>query len=84
MLIPLIILGAVAISSSVIFIKLSSVHPMLLAAYRQLLAALVLLPFFLRDLRRTPDVKQISLLARSALPGVILGLTSSPGSAGSV
>jgi drug/metabolite transporter (DMT)-like permease len=73
-MILLLLFGAACVSSSVIFIKLSGVHPVLLAAYRQLLAAVVLLPFFLRELRRSDRPELLPMFGRAALPGVLLGL----------
>jgi len=48
----LLLLSVFAGSSAVILIKASTEHPFLVASYRLLIAALVLTPFFVRDLRR--------------------------------
>jgi drug/metabolite transporter (DMT)-like permease len=44
-------LGIFSCSTAVIFIKLSDVHPFLLAGYRTILAAALLLPLFVRQFR---------------------------------
>lgn len=48
----LLVVGVYCCSTAVIMIKACEVHPVLLASYRQLLAALALSPLLLRDLRR--------------------------------
>jgi drug/metabolite transporter (DMT)-like permease len=66
--------GVVAASTSVIFIKASTVPPVLLAAYRMLLASLLLLPLFAAALKRhgNPGVK--TLLTKSVVPGIVLAI----------
>lgn len=59
---------------AVIFIKLCDVNPALLASYRLLIAAVVLTPFFLRDLGRYRGRYTRRHLIRSIAPGVMLGL----------
>ena len=58
---------------AVVFIKLSTLHPVLLAGYRLLAAAFCLLPWFIRDLRRSghPLAPQI---ITAVLPGFFLSL----------
>jgi len=63
--------GVFSCSVSVIFIKLSTEHPVLLAAYRLLVAAVILTPFFLRDMKRY----SIKLTLNAILPSVIPGAT---------
>jgi len=46
------VFGVYCCSTAVIMIKVCAVHPVLLASYRQLLAAVALSPLLLRDLRR--------------------------------
>lgn len=71
--IVLLIIGNICCASAVIMIRLSGEHPMLLAAYRQLLAALMLTPLFLRDLRRNKiSARYCFRVAR--WPGLALGL----------
>ena len=69
---PIILLltGCLAASSSIIFIKLSTLHPALLGPYRLILAALVLMPLFIRDFKSS-SLKQI--LRISFIPGLLLG-----------
>jgi drug/metabolite transporter (DMT)-like permease len=47
----LMVVGVILGASAVIMIKASTEHPFLLSSYRLLIAAMVLFPFFLRDLR---------------------------------
>jgi drug/metabolite transporter (DMT)-like permease len=83
--ISLLVLGVFACSTAAIWIKsidASSVHWSLIAAYRLLLAALILAPLFARDLRRHRARYARRHLRRSLLPGVILAahfLTWIPG-----
>ncbi|HVN55431.1 MAG TPA: DMT family transporter [Anaerolineaceae bacterium] len=70
----LLLFGVFCGSTAVIMIKASTEHPFLVASYRLLVAALVLFPFFLRDLRslepgETYGWKQVGW---SALPAVFL------------
>ncbi len=70
----LLLLGSYACSTSAIWIKGSSVPPTLLAAYRLLIAAVVLTPLLARDLvarRRTFGLRQ---LTPTLLPGIVLGV----------
>ncbi|MDY6913267.1 MAG: DMT family transporter [Planctomycetota bacterium] len=71
-LILLLIFGVFACSTAVIFIKVCGIHPVLLAAYRLIVAALVLAPLFLRDLRRHRNRYGLAELRKSLLPGVLL------------
>ena len=64
--------GVFSCSVSVIFIKLSTEHPVLLAAYRLLVAAVILTPFFFRDLRRYSKKLSLSTVLPSVIPGVTL------------
>lgn len=66
--------GAFCCSTSVIFIKLSTEHPILLAAYRLLIASAALTPPFLRDLKRQGESYHFRKIRSSILPGVVLGL----------
>ncbi len=67
------VLGLVSASSSVIFIKASHFDPVLLAAGRLLVAAIIVAPWFLRALAR----HRLFFAAegrRTLLPGAILGV----------
>ncbi|MCX7591346.1 MAG: DMT family transporter [Kiritimatiellae bacterium] len=70
----LLIFGVFCCSPAVIFIKASALHPVLLAAYRLLVAALVLIPVFLAAARRHKNSWSPALLRRSLLPAIVLGL----------
>lgn len=70
----LLIIGVFCCSTSVIFIKLSTEHPILLAAYRLLIASAVLTPSFLRSLKRQSEGWSLRNIRFSLLPGVVLGL----------
>lgn len=69
--------GEILASSSVIFIRLSTIDPVLLASMRMLVAVLFLLPFYFRELKK--DHKGTvpfspSELKPALLPGILLGL----------
>jgi drug/metabolite transporter (DMT)-like permease len=70
----LLLLGACACSTSVLFMKASQLDPILLACYRLVVATLVLLPLLLRDLRVHRERFGIPELRRTLLPGLVLGL----------
>ena len=69
----LLVFGVFVTSTAVIMIKICTVHPVLLAAYRLLIAAAVLSPLFVRDLRANRSSYGLSHLRRSLLPGIMLG-----------
>ncbi len=73
MAILLLVFGVLAGSTSVIFNKLSNEHALLLAGWRQLIAALVLLPLALRD-GRASGLTLSAALRRAALPGLVLAV----------
>lgn len=64
--------GCFACSTSVLWIKLSSLEPMLLTAVRLTLSAVVLGPFALVDWRRRRAEMNWSHLRDVAIPGVVL------------
>ena len=64
--------GLVAVSLSAIFIRLADAPGVVVAAYRMLLASLVLLPWTVRALRKTPLTRKNLGYAVSA--GLLLGL----------
>jgi drug/metabolite transporter (DMT)-like permease len=77
MMIPqllLLIAGVFCCSTSVIFIKLSMVPPVLLAAYRLLIASVVLTPMFFRSIGKHQTSFSIRDLRHSVLPGVVLAV----------
>ncbi len=73
MAVLLLVFGVLAGSTSVIFNKLSGEHPLLLAGWRQLIAAVVLLPLALRDWR-AGGFAFAATLRRAAVPGLVLAL----------
>lgn len=68
------IIGCLACSTSVIWIKLSNVEPVLLTGLRLAIAATVLAPFALRDWRRHRDQLNWSHLYAAMVPGVVLAV----------
>jgi len=68
------VVGVFACSTAVILIKLSAVDSVWLAAYRQLLAAGLLMPLLCRDLRRSAEPAPSRALRRCLAPGALLGL----------
>ena len=70
----ILIFGSFACSVSVIFIKASTEHPLLIAAYRLFVASLVLTPFMLRDLKRLGQKFSFKMLRPSIIPGMTLSL----------
>lgn len=69
----LLLFGVFTGASAVIMIKACTVHPVLLASYRQLVAAAVLAPLFFRDLRRCRGQHTLAHVGRTVLPGLMLG-----------
>ena len=70
----LLFVGVFACSTSVVFIKASEEHSILLAAYRLLLAAIILSPLFFRDLRRHRLRYPLRHFRATIWPGIILGV----------
>jgi drug/metabolite transporter (DMT)-like permease len=70
----LLLLAVFSASTAVIMIKASTVHPVLLASFRLIIAAAALTPVFVRDLRRHRAVYSRAHLKASLLPGVILAV----------
>ena len=64
------VLGVVACSTSVLFIKESTLDPVLLSALRLWVAALVLTPLYLRARPRHPRIS----VHRSLWPGLLLAV----------
>lgn len=70
----LLVFGVAACSSSVIFIKLSTTDPVLLAGYRCLLASALMGPLFVREWKRLPAGEGGKLIRQTWIPGAILAL----------
>jgi drug/metabolite transporter (DMT)-like permease len=71
--IALLLVGVFFCSTAIIFIKASAIHPVLLAALRLVVAMVLLLPLFFRDLKREPQALK-PCLRSSLLPGLLLGI----------
>ena len=63
--------GVVAVSLAAIFIRLADAPGVVVAAYRMLIASLVLLPWTVRALKRTPLTREN--IGYTLLAGVLLG-----------
>ncbi len=70
----LLFLGVFACSTSVIFIKQSTVHPALVPAYRLAIAALVMLPMFLRQARQQRGWFTRGYVVRLLIAAVLLAV----------
>ncbi len=66
-------IGVMAAGSSVVFIKIGTMDPIFLAAYRQILAALITLPLFFRDAGKMEGPVTFRKIIPSLLPGLFLG-----------
>jgi drug/metabolite transporter (DMT)-like permease len=69
----LLMLGVFACSTAALMIRASDMHPILLAAYRLILAGLVLLPVYFRDARRHRASYGWRDLRAAIIPGILLG-----------
>lgn len=58
--------------AAVIFVKIGTLHPVTLASYRLLLSSLILLPWFLKDLKANSQPFHIRQITPSLLPGAFL------------
>jgi drug/metabolite transporter (DMT)-like permease len=67
-------LGNLACCTSILFIKASTMHPVLLSSYRLMVAVAVLSPLFLRARSQYRDTFPAKALLGAVLPGVLLGL----------
>ena len=75
MLLSLMLIFAVfACSTAVIMIKACTEHPLLVASYRLLIAVIVLLPFFIRDLKKHRKTYSWTQIRKTILPGLALAL----------
>ena len=70
----LLLVGVFAGACSIVFIRTSTLNPILLAAYRMLAAGCILLPVFFRQLKKANLRLTFSLVKPSILPGLLLGL----------
>lgn len=70
----ILIFGVFCCSTAVIFIKAGSVDTVLLAALRLIIAAVILAPLFIRDLRRQTNTTLSGCLRRSMIPGILLAV----------
>lgn len=70
----LLMLGVFGGACSIVFIRYSTLHPILLGSYRLIAAALLLLPVFFRELKKGEHKLTFSLVRPSILPGILLGL----------
>ncbi|MEW5815838.1 MAG: DMT family transporter [Spirochaetota bacterium] len=70
----LLLLGVLAASSAVIMIKACSLHPILMASYRLLIAALFLTPLYIKDVKTQKLPFSFKLFRTSIIPGLVLGL----------
>lgn len=68
------VFGVFCCATAVIFIKESTIHPVLLAAYRLFVAAIVLTPLYLRDRGRHPGQTFVCQVKTAFWPGVMLGV----------
>jgi drug/metabolite transporter (DMT)-like permease len=66
------VFGVFAASTSVLMIRWSDEHPLLVGSYRLLIAAALLIPLFLRDLRRRGRGYAPGDLIQTLLPGLAL------------
>lgn len=72
--VTLLVFGLWACATSVIFIRESTVHPVVLAGYRLLFAALFLLPLYAAALKQYGGGLNRSRLRRTLLPAVFLAV----------
>lgn len=72
--IVLLALGNLACCTSILFIKTSTMHPVLLSAYRLIVAVAVLSPLFFRAWQQHRATFPAKALLGAAIPGALLGL----------
>ena len=70
----LLLVGVFAGACSIVFIKTSTLNPVLLAAYRQLAAGLILLPVYFLQLKKAGLHLNFAIVRPSILPGLLLGM----------
>jgi drug/metabolite transporter (DMT)-like permease len=67
-------IGMLCMGFAFVFVKFGTLHPFVLAAFRLLLAGIVLFPLFIKDLRISGKAFHFSRIVPSLLPGFILGI----------
>lgn len=72
--IGILLTGVFCASTSVVMIKASISPPEFLCTFRLLIAAIILLPFFIKQSKAHQSYSVSTALRRSLIPGVILGL----------
>ncbi len=70
----ILLFGAFTASTAVIMIKICTVQPVLLASLRLLVAAVLLTPLFIRDLKKENLSFSLHLITPAIIPGILLGL----------
>jgi drug/metabolite transporter (DMT)-like permease len=70
----ILIIGVYACSTAIIMIKISDEHPLLIAALRLLIAAIILTPLYFRILKKEKKELNLKLITPSIVPGIFLGL----------
>lgn len=73
----LLLAGEIMASASVIFIRRSAMAPVMLSSFRMLFSVLLLLPFYLKELKQNPaQPKPFNLkdMKQALIPGLLLGL----------
>ena len=66
-------IGVLSLGSSVVFIKIGTMDPIFVAAYRQLIAAIITLPLFIKDVKTMEGPITLRRISPSLLPGLFLG-----------
>ena len=67
------ILGVFACSTAIIMIKASNEHPLLIASYRLFIAAIILTPLYLKELKEYHQKFHLKTILPSIIPGIFLG-----------
>ncbi len=70
----MLIIGVWTCSTAIIFIRQSHLHPVLIVTMRLLIGATILLPFYLRDHKRSGEPFTFAKVRASILPGIMLAL----------
>ena len=68
----LLLIAEISGASAVIFIKLSTAHPLVLASYRLLMAAVILTPVFFKEYKKHKNIYSIKDIKLSIIPGILL------------
>ena len=67
------ILGVFACSTAIIMIKASDENPLLIASYRLFIAAIILTPLYLNELKKYHEKFHLRITLPSIIPGIFLG-----------